>query len=174
MIKRSKPASPGKRGKDNAAKASDELINFVKTGFEGQIPLAYLTGITKKYNKERCLHEEDKFIQRFVEGKKYVSSNKLVEYLQTSMTRVKGQALSDESVRRVYNNCSNPEGKLTLECILRMADESGVAVSEKEARDMIRKYGRRKQFLSVDDCLQLNDRRRKRTASKSKTPKKTK
>lgn len=33
MIKRSKPASPGKRGKDNAAKASDELINFVKTGF---------------------------------------------------------------------------------------------------------------------------------------------
>lgn len=109
-----------------------------------------------------------------MEGKKYVSSNKLVEYLQTSMTRVKGQALSDESVRRVYNNCSNPEGKLTLECILRMADESGVAVSEKEARDMIRKYGRRKQFLSVDDCLQLNDRRRKRTASKSKTPKKTK
>ena len=39
---------------------------------------------------------------------------------------------------------------------------------------MIRKYGRRKQFLSVDDCLQLNERRRRRTASKSKTPKKTK
>jgi hypothetical protein len=51
MIKRSKIAAPSKRGKDNSGKATDELINFIKTGFDGKIPIAYLTGITKKYNK---------------------------------------------------------------------------------------------------------------------------
>ena len=43
-----------------------------------------------------------------------------------------------------------------------MGDEVGVRVTEKEARDMLRKYGNRKQFLSLDDCLHLNDRRRKK------------
>jgi hypothetical protein len=57
MIKRSKITAAPRRYKDNSGKASDELINFIKTGFDGKIPLAYLTGITKKYNKERCLHE---------------------------------------------------------------------------------------------------------------------
>ncbi len=108
MIKRSKIAAPSKRGRNNSGKATDELINFIKTGFDGKIPIAYVTGITKKYNKERCLHEEDKFIQRFVEGKSYLSSNKLIDYLKTDMSRVKGQPLSDESVKRVFNNCSNP------------------------------------------------------------------
>jgi hypothetical protein len=51
MIKRSKVAAPSKRIRDNSGKATDELINFIKTGFDGQIPIAYLTGITKKYNK---------------------------------------------------------------------------------------------------------------------------
>jgi hypothetical protein len=132
MIKR-KAASP-KRGRNTSGVASDELLTFLKTGFGGKIPLAYITGITKKYNKERCLHEEDKFIQRFVEGKNYVSANKLADYLQTSMPRVKGQPLTDESVRRVYNNCVNPEGKLTIDQIMRMGEECGVAVTEKEAR----------------------------------------
>lgn len=129
MIKRSKLAAPSKRIKDSSGKATDELINFIKTGFDGKIPITYLTGITKKYNKQRCLHEEDKFIQRFVEGKNYVSSNKLIDYLKTNMSRVKGEALSDESVKRVYNNCSNPQGKMTIQCIMKMGDEVGVRVT---------------------------------------------
>jgi hypothetical protein len=95
MIKRSKAASPGRRSKDGSGRASDELLNFIKTGFDGKIPLAYLTGITKKYNKEHCLHAEDKFIQRFVEGKNYVSAGRLAEYLETNMPRPKGQPLTD-------------------------------------------------------------------------------
>jgi hypothetical protein len=51
MIKRSKLAAPSKRIKDSSGKATDELINFIKTGFDGKIPITYLTGITKKYNK---------------------------------------------------------------------------------------------------------------------------
>jgi hypothetical protein len=39
---------------------------------------------------------------------------------------------------------------------MRMAEQSGVALTEKEALAMIRKYGNRKQFLSVDDCLAIN------------------
>lgn len=39
---------------------------------------------------------------------------------------------------------------------------------------MIKRYGKRKQFLSVDDCLQMNQRRKNGEASKSKTPKKGK
>lgn len=131
MIKRSKQATPAKRGRDGSGKPSDQLLNFLKNGFDGKIPLAYITGITKKYNKGRCLHEEDKFIQRFVEGKNYVSANRLVDYLQTNMSRVRGQPLSDESVRRVYNNCSNPEGKMTIDQLMRMGDECGVVVTEK-------------------------------------------
>ena len=129
MIKRSKLAAPSKRIKDSSGKATDELINFIKTGFDGKIPITYLTGITKKYNKQRCLHEEDKFIQRFVEGKNYVSSNKLIDYLKTNMSRVKGEPLSDESVKRVYNNCSNPQGKMTIQYIMKMGDEVGVRVT---------------------------------------------
>ncbi len=82
MIKRSKAATPGgRRVRDGSGRASDELLTFIKTGFDGQIPLTYLTAITKKYNKERCLHAEDKFVQRFVEGKNYVSASRLAEYL---------------------------------------------------------------------------------------------
>jgi hypothetical protein len=156
MIKRSKQASPGRRVRDGSGRASDELLSFIKTGFDGKIPLTYLTAITKKYNKVHCLHEEDKFLQRFVEGKGFVSTTKLADYLQTNMARVRGQPLSDDSVRRVYNNCANPEGKLTMDSIMRMGEQCGVSVSEKEAREMIRKYGHRKQFLSVDDCLGIN------------------
>lgn len=59
----------------------------------------------------------------------------------------------------MYNNCANPEGKLTLECLLKSASEAGVPLTEKEAREMIRRYGNRKQFLSIDDCLKLRERR---------------
>ena len=57
---------------------------------------------------------------------------------------------------------------------MRMGEEVGVTVTEKEAREMVRKYGKRKQFLSVDDCLAINERRRRKEGSKSKTPKKNK
>jgi len=39
---------------------------------------------------------------------------------------------------------------------------------------MVKRYGKRKQFMSVEDCLKLNERKRKRATSLSKTPKKGK
>ena len=111
MIKRSRVASPGKKGRQ--VKPSEDLLNYLKTDYPEQLPANYLTAITKKYNKERVLREEDKFVQRFVTQKGFVSTNKIAEYLKALPTHTRGQALSEESVRRIYSECANPEGNMT-------------------------------------------------------------
>ena len=112
---------------------------------------------------------EDKFLQRFMQTKGLIDTKKLTDYLKTSNNFHQGKPLSEDAVRRVYHNCSNDEGKLTFEYLIKMGEEVGVPISEKEAKDMIRLYGKRKPFLSVEDCLRMNDRRNKpnRSASKS-------
>lgn len=55
-----------------------------------------------------------------------------------------------------------------------MGEEVGVPISVKEAKEMVRMYGNRKNYLSVDDCLRMNERRRKKAASKSPDNKKVK
>lgn len=173
MIRRNRGSPAGRRARDAAGRASEELSGWLSSSFVGKMPTAYLTGVSKKYGKGRCLHEEDRFVQRFVEEKGYVSTNKLVDYLRSAPTYQKGQALPDEAVRRVYHNCSDSQGRLTCEYLIRMAEEVGVSLSDKEAREMVRKYANRKQFLSLEDCLQINERRRRKT-SLSKTPSKKK
>lgn len=112
MIKRTRLASPpGRRTKE--LKPSDDLLTYLNTDYPEQLPVSYLTAITKKYNKERVLHEEDKFIQRFVTQKGFVSTNKISDYLKNVPTHQRGQPLPEESVRRIYSNCANAEGKLT-------------------------------------------------------------
>jgi hypothetical protein len=53
-----------------------------------------------------------------------------------------------------------------------MASEVGVQLTDKQAIDMIKRYGKRKQHLSVEDCMRMNAR--KRTEPLSKSLKKTK
>jgi hypothetical protein len=48
-----------------------------------------------------------------------------------------------------------------------MANEVGVKLTDKEAIDMIKRYGKRKQHLSVEDCLRMNTRKRAEPLSKS-------
>ena len=112
------------------------------------MPIPYLTAITKKYNKERVLHEEDKFIQKFVTQKGFVSTSKIADYLKTAPTFKKGQALPEESVKRIYN-ASARQGKLTADCLVKMATEVGVSLTDKEAIDLVKRYGKRKQHLSL-------------------------
>ena len=76
MIKKPKQASPPK-AKDQPLKPSEELLSYLKTGYPEQLPMAYITAITKKYNKQRVLHKEDKFVQRFVTQKGFVSTSKI-------------------------------------------------------------------------------------------------
>lgn len=53
-----------------------------------------------------------------------------------------------------------------------MASDVGVSLTDKEAIDMIKRYGKRKQHLSVDDCLRMNERKRSDAASNSLKKKK--
>ena len=170
MIKRKNP-SPAHKSKDQAWKPSDDLLNYMKTQYPEKMPVPYLTGITKKYNKQRCLHEEDKFIQKFVTNKGFVSTSKIVDYLKVAPTFKKGQALAEESVKRIFN-ASARDGKVTADCLAKMASEVGVSLSDKEAVDLVKRYGRRKQHLSLQDCLRLNGRKTSTSNISSKSLKK--
>jgi hypothetical protein len=68
------------------------------------------------------------------------------------------------------------EGRLSFEYVLKMAEGSGVAISEKVAKLIVRKYGRRKDHLTPEDCLLVAQRRHSRSHSAprtvSKSPKK--
>ena len=173
MIKRSKVNSVGgrRRQHDPTGKCPDEVLNFVKNSFEDTITVPYLTAVTKKYNKQHCLHEGDKFLSRFVQGKGLASTAKLLDYLKNPMPHPsRNQPLSEEAVKRVYHNWVNKEGLMTYESLLKMAEESSVPLTEKEAKEMVRRYGKSKQFLSVDDMLRMN----RRAVAKSLSPNKSK
>ena len=131
MIKRSKAHSP-RRARDY--KPSQKLINYLKNDYPDQLPVAYLTAISKKYNKLRVLNAEDKFVQRFVTQKGFVNTSKISEYLKNvPQAHQRGTPLPEASVRRIYDDCANTQGMMTADCLVRMANEVGVNFSEKEA-----------------------------------------
>lgn len=41
---------------------------------------------------------------------------------------------------------------------MKMAESSGTAISERAAKAMVRRYGKGKDHLSLEDCLRLNER----------------
>ena len=51
---------------------------------------------------------------------------------------------------------------------MKMGESCGVAISERVAKTMVRKYGQRKDHLNVEDCFRINERRANRAGSKSK------
>jgi hypothetical protein len=67
MLKRSKDNSQSRAKRFNSSKASDELLKYIKTSFDDNMPVPYLTAVSKKYARKNCIHEEDKFIQQFIE-----------------------------------------------------------------------------------------------------------
>lgn len=75
--------------------------------------------------------------------------------------------MSDDAIKRVFKNCCNPEGKLSFEYIMKAADAVGMVFPEKLAKAAVRKYGRRKDHLNVDDCLRIAQRREERKNVKS-------
>ncbi len=61
-------------------------------------------------------------------------------------------------MKRVFQNFANAEGKLTFEYILKMAESSGVTISVKMAKLIVRKYGK-KDHLNTEDCIKIKNRR---------------
>jgi hypothetical protein len=50
---------------------------------------------------------------------------------------------------------------------MKMGESSSVPITSKVAKTIIRKYGRRKDHLDVEDCVRINERWTTRNASKS-------
>lgn len=55
---------------------------------------------------------------------------------------------------------------MTFEYIMKMGETTGVAVNERMAKRIVRKYGK-KDVLTADDCIKLNNRRASKSFSKS-------
>lgn len=55
---------------------------------------------------------------------------------------------------------------MSFEYILKLAESNGIAINEKMAKLIVKKYGR-KDHLSLEDCLFVNKRRASHSVSKS-------
>ena len=55
---------------------------------------------------------------------------------------------------------------MSFEYILKLAESKGIAINEKMAKLIVKKYGR-KDHLSLEDCLRVNKRRASHSVSKS-------
>ena len=100
--------------------ASVGLIEYLNQKYENSIPLSALTAAHKLYGRSRLITKEDKFVKRFSDNKGNIHTARLVDYLGKSEPQEKGKGLSDEAVKRVYDNFSNHDGKLTFEYIMKM------------------------------------------------------
>ena len=63
---------------------------------------------------------------------------------------------------------------MTFEYILKRCEELGVPMSERIAKGIVRKYGKRKDYLGLDDCKKVIHRRYAKVGNskQSQTPKK--
>lgn len=142
-----------------ARSASAGLVEFLKKKYDNSVPVSTLTATHKLYGKARPIAKEDRFVKRFSDKKGGVDTDKLVDYLGKVEVQERGKGLSDEAMKRVYDNCSNQDGKLTFEYIMKMGESCGVTITERMAKGIVRKYGARKDYLSIEDCLKINKRR---------------
>ena len=61
----------------------------------------------------------------------------------------KGKGLSEDAMKRVYDNFCNHDGKLTFEYIMKMGESCGITINVRTAKAIVRKYGKRKDHLSI-------------------------
>jgi hypothetical protein len=145
------------------------LSDFLKANYSAKVPVAALTAATKLYGKNRPLRKEDRTVKRLSSNTADIPASTLSEFLG-SEGHEKGKALSEDGVKRVFQSFAN-EGKLSFEYLLKLGESTGVVITEKVAKLIVRKYGRRKDHLAVEDCLAVG-RRVSAGRSTSKSPKK--
>ncbi len=160
--------SPPSKSKNKSLQksASGGLVDFLNSKFPKRIPIAAITAATKFYGRGKPLLKDDKLVKRLAGNGSDVETASLVTLLAGQEYHEKGKPLSEEGVRRVYQTFANAEGKLTFEYIMKMGESTGVQVNEKMAKRIVRKYGK-KDSLTADDCLKINNRRASKSLSKS-------
>jgi hypothetical protein len=145
------------KSKSREPSVSQEVVNFVNKKFNNKVPVTFLTGLTKTFCK-KPIDANHPFVKRNSDGK-FVDGQKLTQYLGEKTHHEKGKPLSEEAIKRVFKNCCNPEGKLSFEYIMKAADAVGMVFPQNLAKAAVRKYGRRKDHLNVEDCLRIAQRR---------------
>ena len=108
--------SPPAKGKNNSLtkQASVGLIDFLNKQFPKQVSIAAIIASTKYFGKGRPLQKEDKTIKRLASNNSEIPTSKLVDLITSQENHERGRKLTDEGVKRVYQNFANPEGKLTF------------------------------------------------------------
>lgn len=166
MKKTSVSPAPKGKSKSLTKTASAGLVTFLNDKFPKKVPVAAITAASKLFARGKPLRKDDRIIRRLAGSDADISTATLVDLLGSQETHEKGKPLSDEAVRRVYQSYANAEGKLSFEYILKLAESNGVNISEKMAKLIVKKYGK-KDHLNVDDCLKVNQRRNSKSLSKS-------
>jgi hypothetical protein len=146
------------------------LTEFLNAKYNGKVPVAALTAATKLYGRHRPLKKEDRTLRRLSTNGSDVTAASLTEFLSTE-THEKGKALPEDAVKRIFQNFAN-DGKLSFEYLLKLGESTGVVLTEKVAKAIVRKYGKRKDHLTAGDCVATVARRNSGGRSTSKSPKK--
>lgn len=152
--------SPSAKGKSKSLTrtASAGLVDFLNKQFPARVPVSAITAATKYFGKGKPLQKEDKTIRRLAGKNSDIPTSTLIDLINSQEVHERGRKLTDEGVKRVYQNFANPEGKLTFQYILKMAQSSGVTINEKMAKLIVKKYGK-KDHLNTEDCIKINNRR---------------
>lgn len=146
------------------------LIDFINASYKGKVPVAAITAATKYFGKNRPLKKDDRVITRLSNNSSEIATNALTDFLSTE-THEKGKPLSQDAVKRIFQGFAN-EGKLSFEYLLKLGESAGVQINEKTAKLIVRKYGKRKDHLTVEDCVNTVGRKQSAGRSTSKSPKK--
>ena len=108
--------SPQPKGKSKSLTrtASAGLIDFLNKQFPAKVPISAITAATKYFGKGKPLQKEDKTIRRLAGKNSDIPTSTLIDLINSQEVHERGKKLSDEGVKRVYQNFANPEGKLTF------------------------------------------------------------
>ncbi len=160
--------SPQPRGKSKSLtkSASGGLVDFLNTQFPKRIPIAAITAATKYYGKGKPLQKDDRIVKRLAGNASDLPTSALVDLLSSPEQHEKGKPLSDDAVRRVYQSYAGPDGQLSFAFLMKMGESNGVTITEKMAKRIVRKYGK-KDSLNAEDCVRINNRRNSKSYSRS-------
>ncbi len=160
--------------KTRSRNASEQLIKSIPKVFsDKRIPIAALTGLSKKYSK-RVLDPSSSFVKRFTVDAKNLNADSVTKYLSENTHFQKGQTLSDDAIKRAHAAFCNNQGRMTFEYIMKRCEELGVAMNQKLAKGIVRRYGKGKDYLSAEDCAKVIHRRNAKInpQKRGNTPKK--
>ena len=166
--------SPGGKGRNRSLSrpASGGLIDFINSKYPKRIPIAAVTAVSKMFGKGRPLQKDDRLLRRLAGNSNEIPTAQFIELLANHEHHEKGKVLSDEGVKRVYDNYANQDGKLTFEYVMKMGESNGVNIDMYMAKKIVKKYGK-KDYLNAEDCLKIN-KRRSSSRNNSRTPTKDK